>query len=141
MYHVSQLPQLLPVVFVQPQTQFWIKEADEKKMQKCKIYVTKKQKRPRPVYSLLCVLFFILIWIKSTAKYWYLHRFRESIKAGSNGQELGPKAGSIFCNSICPDSPYCSCHIYFLNCSHLTIDKTAGPDDLKFVFYCLSEQQ
>ena len=30
MYHVSQLPQLLPVVFVQPQTQTWIKEADEK---------------------------------------------------------------------------------------------------------------
>ena len=33
MYRVSQLPQLLPVVFVQPQTQTWIKEADEKKMQ------------------------------------------------------------------------------------------------------------
>ena len=33
MYHVSQLPQLLPVVFVQPQTQTWIKEADENKMQ------------------------------------------------------------------------------------------------------------
>ena len=29
-YHVSKLPQLLPVVFVQPQTQTWIKEADEK---------------------------------------------------------------------------------------------------------------
>ena len=33
-------------VFVQPQTQTWIKEADEKK--KCKIYVAKKQKRLRP---------------------------------------------------------------------------------------------
>ena len=30
MYHVSQLPQLLPVVFVQPQKQTWIKEAHEK---------------------------------------------------------------------------------------------------------------
>ena len=30
MYHVSQLPQLLPVGFVQPQTHTWIKEADEK---------------------------------------------------------------------------------------------------------------
>ena len=65
--------------------------------------------------SLLCVLFFIPIRIKSTVKYWYLHRFRESIKAGSNGQELGPKAGSIFCNSICPDSPYCSCHIHCIS--------------------------
>ena len=33
-YHVSQLPQLLPVVFVQPQKQTWIKEAHDKK--KCK---------------------------------------------------------------------------------------------------------
>ena len=32
------------------QTQTWIKEANEKKIQKCKIYVTKKQKRLRPVY-------------------------------------------------------------------------------------------
>ena len=31
--------------------------------------------------------------------------------------------------------------LHVLNVSHLKIDKTAGPDDLKFVFYCLSEQQ
>ena len=31
--------------------------------------------------SLLCALFFILIRIKSTATYWYLHRFRESMPA------------------------------------------------------------
>ena len=30
-YYVSQRSQLLPVVFVQPQTQTWIKEADKKK--------------------------------------------------------------------------------------------------------------
>ena len=92
--------------------------------------------------SILCVLFFILIRIKSTIKYWYLHRFRESIKAGINGQELRPKAGRIFCNSICPESPFLlvSHSLHFLNCSHLTIDKTAGPDDLKFVFYCLGPQ-
>ena len=51
-YHVSQLSHLLPVVFVQQQTQTWIKEADEKKRKKkknmqdiCKM----KQKRLRPV--------------------------------------------------------------------------------------------
>ena len=44
-----------------------------------------------------------------------IHCFRESIKAGSNGQELGPKAGGIFCNSICPVSPYCSCHIHCIS--------------------------
>ena len=34
MYHVSQLSHLVPVVFVQPQAQTWIKEADEKKRKK-----------------------------------------------------------------------------------------------------------
>ena len=49
MYRVSQLSHLVPVVFVQPQAQTWIKEADEKKRKKntkktCSIYVTKKQR-------------------------------------------------------------------------------------------------
>ena len=42
--HVSQLSQLLPVVFVQPQTQTWIKEADEEKNAKMQDICSKETK-------------------------------------------------------------------------------------------------
>ena len=44
MYHVSQVPQLLPVVFVQPQTQTWIKATDEKKIEKMQDICNKETK-------------------------------------------------------------------------------------------------
>ena len=44
MSHVLQLSQLLPVVFVQPPTQTWIKEADERKNAKMQDICSKETK-------------------------------------------------------------------------------------------------